>query len=62
MVDVNEALETWLACHDRVAPGLIEGLYIVGSIALDDWRPGSDIDLVAFTADPATDEDRKSVV
>lgn len=57
MVAVNDAVEHWLECHDRVAPGLIEGLYIVGSIALDDWRPGSDIDIVAFTADPATDED-----
>ena len=51
------AVDTWLAHHDRVAPGLIEGLYLVGSLALDDWQPRSDIDIVAFTADPATDDD-----
>ena len=51
------AVDTWLAHHDRVAPGLVEGLYLVGSIALDDWQPRSDIDIVAFSADPATDED-----
>jgi hypothetical protein len=51
------AIETWLAHHDRLAPGLVEGLYLVGSLALDDWQPRSDIDIVAFSADPATDED-----
>lgn len=54
---VRAAVDTWLAHHDRVAPGLIEGLYLVGSIALGDWSPRSDIDIVAFTADPATDDD-----
>jgi hypothetical protein len=51
------AAHTWLSHHDRIAPGLIEGLYLVGSLALDDWQPRSDIDIVAFTADPATDDD-----
>lgn len=54
---VRSSIDTWLAHHDRVAPGLIEGVYLVGSVALDDWRPGSDIDIVAVTADPATDDD-----
>lgn len=54
---VRASLDTWLVHHDRIAPGLIEGLYLVGSGALDDWRAGSDIDVVAFTADPATDHD-----
>lgn len=54
---VRSSIDTWLALHDDVAPGLIEGLYLVGSAALDDWRPRSDIDIVAFTADPATDDD-----
>lgn len=54
---VRAAVDTWLAHHDRVAPGLIEGLYLVGSIALGDWSPRSDLDIVAFTADPATDDD-----
>ncbi len=45
---VSEAVDVWLSAHDEHAPGLIAGLYIVGSAALDDWRPGSDIDVVAF--------------
>ena len=49
---VAEALGVWLDEHDRLAPGELEGLYVVGSVALADWRPGSDIDIVAFVADP----------
>lgn len=48
---VEQAISSWLEHHDRLAPGLIEGLYLVGSVSLDDWRPGSDIDIVAFTTD-----------
>lgn len=49
---VADALAAWLEAHDRVAPGVVEGLYVVGSVALADWQPHSDIDIVAFTADP----------
>lgn len=58
MDDVAAALGTYLEIVDSCAPGLVEGLYVVGSYALDDWRPGrSDIDIVAVTAEPATDDD-----
>jgi hypothetical protein len=41
----------YLALLDQAAPGLLEGLYLVGSVALDDFRPGqSNIDFVAVTA------------
>ncbi|MFD7667849.1 aminoglycoside adenylyltransferase domain-containing protein [Streptomyces sp. NPDC059788] len=41
----------FLAHADRLRPGLIEGLYLTGSIALADFRPGrSDVDFVAVTA------------
>jgi hypothetical protein len=50
---VREPLEAWLAAHDEVAPGVVEGLYVVGSIALSDWTPHSDIDVVAVVADPS---------
>jgi hypothetical protein len=50
---VRDALEAWLAAHDEVAPDAIEGLYVVGSVALDDWTPHSDIDVVAVVADPS---------
>ncbi len=53
---VVEAIDDWLAHHDRVAPGVVEGLYLVGSVALGDWTQRSDIDVVAFVADP-TDVD-----
>src|SRR4051794_7218906 len=57
-MDVATALGTYLTAVDSAAPGMIEGLYVVGSFALDDWRPGrSDIDIVATTAEPATDAD-----
>lgn len=57
-MDVATALGTYLELADSVDAGLVEGLYVVGSYALDDWVDGaSDIDIVAVTAEPATDED-----
>lgn len=47
-----DAVARWLAVADRLAPTVVEGLYLVGSAALDDWQPSSDIDVVAFAADP----------
>lgn len=48
------ALEVWLQHHDDHAPGFIEGLYLVGSIALGNWQPDSDIDFIAVSSTPAT--------
>jgi len=50
---VADALRTWLGAHDEVTPRTVEGLYVVGSVALDDWMPHSDIDIVAVVADPS---------
>jgi hypothetical protein len=50
---VVDALGAWLAAHDEVAPGVVEGLYVVGSAALGDWTPHSDVDVVAVVADPS---------
>ena len=53
-VPVAEALSVWIDSHDDAAPGLIEGLYVVGSVALGDWTPYSDIEIVAaVVADPS---------
>ena len=52
-VPARDALQVWLSAHDDVAPGAIEGLYVVGSVALDDWTPHSDVDVVAVVADPS---------
>lgn len=44
----------YLELVDAEAPGLVVGLYLVGSVALGDFRPrGSDVDFVAVTAAPA---------
>ena len=54
---VSDALSTWRRRHDEFAPGLIEGLYVVGSVALADWHPGSDVDVVAVTAEAPTEDE-----
>ena len=52
---VDAVVADHLAAVDAAVPGLVEGLYLVGSVALDDYRPGtSDIDFLAVTADPLT--------
>ncbi len=57
-MDVATALGTYLEIVDSCAPGLVEGLYVVGSFALGDWHETtSDIDIVAVTAEPASDND-----
>lgn len=46
--DVRAAVDGYLAEVDDAVPGLVDGLYLTGSIALDDYRPPiSDVDLVA---------------
>jgi hypothetical protein len=48
---VDETCATYLQLADRHAPGLVEGLYLQGSIALGDYQPGvSDIDFVAVVS------------
>ena len=50
------AVDAWLRHHDEYAAGFIEGLYLVGSIALGNWLPNSDIDFVAVSSSPADDD------
>jgi hypothetical protein len=50
---VQEVTDRYLAAVDAALPGAVSGLYLIGSIALDDFHPGvSDIDFVAVTAAP----------
>lgn len=52
---VHEIADAYLTLVDAAAPGLVEGLYVVGSTALGDFHPArSDIDFVAVSADPVT--------
>jgi len=47
----------YLSIMDKRAPNLVTGLYFVGSVALDDYRPpASDVDFVAVTERPADAE------
>lgn len=46
----QETVDAYLEAIDAEAPALIEGLYLVGSVALGDFRPHhSDVDFVAVT-------------
>ena len=50
---VDEIVSDYLDLAHLEAPGLIQGLYLVGSLALADFRPRtSDIDFVAVTGPP----------
>ncbi len=47
---VDKIVEAYLGIVDSEAPGLVKGLYLTGSTALDEFRPHtSDIDFVAVT-------------
>ena len=47
---VADVVERYLIAIDAHSPGLIQALYLTGSVALDDFRPGaSDIDFLAVT-------------
>ncbi|BBH69527.1 hypothetical protein ACTI_62120 [Actinoplanes sp. OR16] len=56
--DVQKTCQDYLALADEHAPDLVRGLYLQGSVALDDYRPGvSDIDFVVVTGrEPAPEE------
>lgn len=57
-MDANTSARLYLTTADEVAPGLVEGLFVVGSYALGDWIEGtSDLDVVVVTAEPATKDD-----
>jgi hypothetical protein len=46
--DVGDRVDSYLRLADRLLPDWITGFYLVGSAALDEYRPGkSDIDFVA---------------
>lgn len=54
---VADACERLLTDLDRHAPGLIDGLYVHGSLCWGEYFPSSDIDLVATVTRPVTDDD-----
>jgi len=59
---VQQITHAFLDETDRHAAGLVEGLYLIGSVALDDFRPGlSDVDFLAVTAAPVTGADLRGL-
>lgn len=54
----NEICGRFHAAFEARCPGRLRGLYLVGSIALDDFQPGrSDVDFVSVTREPVTCDD-----
>ena len=46
----RSALGAYLAALDTALPGAVRGVYLTGSAALGDWRPGrSDLDILTVT-------------
>jgi hypothetical protein len=59
---VEQLVDSYLSGVDEVAPGLVEGLYMVGSLTMGDFHPGvSDIDLVALVPAQPSDEVRPAL-
>jgi hypothetical protein len=53
-VEVTAVTDTFLSLMDEAVPGLVEGLYLHGSLGFGEWYPErSDIDYVAVLARPA---------
>jgi hypothetical protein len=49
--EVEHVLHRYLMWVDNVLPGLVEGLYLIGSTALSDYQPGvSDVDFIAVSS------------
>jgi hypothetical protein len=54
-VEVRSVCDTYLSMVDEELPGLVEGLYLHGSIGFGEWHAGrSDVDFVAVTRERPT--------
>jgi predicted nucleotidyltransferase len=59
---VEDVVNLYLRSLDESAPGIVEAVYLTGSVALDDYRPGvSDIDFVAVSAEPLGKRERSAL-
>ena len=60
--DVAALVASHTASLDERLPGVVEALYLVGSVALGDYRPGtSDVDFVAIASRPLGPSDRAAL-
>jgi predicted nucleotidyltransferase len=56
--EARNAIDSYLAKLDEALPGVCDGIYLTGSIALGDWRPGrSDLDVLSVTTRKLVDAD-----
>lgn len=54
---MNPAINAYLDLLDTAVPGGYTGVYVTGSAAIDDWRPGrSDLDILTLTDGPLSAE------
>jgi hypothetical protein len=61
--DVRTAVGAYLTSVDRAAAGLVDALYVTGSVALGDYQPTiSDVDLVAICRNRPTEEELDALV
>jgi hypothetical protein len=59
---VDRVVTRYLALVDAAAPGLVEGLYLVGSVALDDFHHrASDVDFIAVSSAPVSEVGRQAL-
>jgi predicted nucleotidyltransferase len=60
--EVDRVVTRYLALIDAAAPGMVEGLYLVGSVALDDFHPrSSDVDFIAVSSEPVNEDARQAL-
>ena len=60
--EVQRLVARYLQIADAALPGLVEGLYLVGSTALGDFQPAvSDVDFIAVTPKRITDHQRQAL-
>jgi hypothetical protein len=60
--EVDRVVTRYLALADAVAPGLVEGLYLVGSVALGDFHArSSDVDFIAASSAPVSEYSRQAL-
>jgi hypothetical protein len=60
--EVDRVVARYLALADAAAPGLVEGLYLVGSVALGDFHPRtSDVDFIAVSSAPVNEGSRQAL-
>jgi hypothetical protein len=60
--EVTRVVTSYLTTVDALIPGRISGFYLVGSLALHDYRSGqSDVDFVSVTDSPLTTDEQNQL-